>query len=155
MLQPALAHTGPIEVALCRMNPQSKAEFKNLDDSEVLSSEFSGLRISAVAKTSTVSTTLVASMTSTASTTSVASMTLTASFHQKKYWSLWLDYPWHQNDQYWSLFIEYIIKNPIFYLYLISFLFKAVEASLCYFFENWLQIPKCHNLRHSKNTLYL
>ena len=52
---------------------QNKAEFKNLDDSEVLSSDFPDLRTSA------------ASMTSTASTTSMASMTFTASFHQKHY----------------------------------------------------------------------
>jgi hypothetical protein len=49
---------------------QNKAEFKDLDDSEVLSSDFSVLRTSA------------ASMTSTASTTSMASMTLAASFRQ-------------------------------------------------------------------------
>ena len=52
-------------------NIQNKAEFKNLDDSEVLSSDFPDLRTSA------------ASVTSTASTASVASMTFTASFHQK------------------------------------------------------------------------
>ena len=51
----------------------NKAEFNDMDDSEVLSSDFSGLRASA------------ASMTSTASTTSMASMTSTASFHQKIY----------------------------------------------------------------------
>ena len=84
---------------------QNKAEFKNLDDSKVLSSDFPDLRTSA------------ASMTSTASTTSMASMTFTASFHQKHYWLWWLDHPWHQNDQYWSLFVEWIIKNPIFYWY--------------------------------------
>ena len=50
---------------------QNKAEFKNLDDYEVLNRYFPGLRTSAV------------SMTSTASTTSMASMTFTASFHQK------------------------------------------------------------------------
>ena len=44
---------------------QNKAEFKNLDDSEVLSSDFPDLRTSA------------------ASVTSAASMTFTASFHQK------------------------------------------------------------------------
>ena len=44
---------------------QNKAEFKNLDDFEVPSCDFPGLRTSA------------------ASTTSMASMTLTASFHQK------------------------------------------------------------------------
>ena len=51
---------------------QNKAEFKNLDDSEVPSCDFLGLRTSA------------ASMTSTASTTSMTSMTSTASFHKKK-----------------------------------------------------------------------
>jgi hypothetical protein len=50
---------------------QSKAKFKNLDDTEVLSSDLSGLRSSAT------------SMTFTALTASVASMTSTASFHQK------------------------------------------------------------------------
>ena len=49
---------------------KTKAEFKCLDDSEVLSSDFPGLTTSA------------ASMTSVAST---ASMTWTASFHQKIY----------------------------------------------------------------------
>ena len=48
---------------------KNKAEFKCLDDSEVLSSDFPGLKTSA------------ASMTSVASTASVASMTSTASFH--------------------------------------------------------------------------
>ena len=50
---------------------KNKAEFKYLDDSEVLSSDFSGLKTSA------------ASMTSVTSTASMASMTSTASFHQK------------------------------------------------------------------------
>jgi hypothetical protein len=54
---------------------QNKAEFKDLDDLEVLSSDFPVLRTSA------------ASMTSTAPTTSMASMTSTASFHQKIYLS--------------------------------------------------------------------
>ena len=52
---------------------QNKAEFKNLDDSEVPSCDFPGLRTS------------MASMTSTASTTSMASTTLTASFYQNFY----------------------------------------------------------------------
>ena len=51
---------------------KNKAEFKCLDDFEVLSSDFPGLKTSA------------ASMTSVASTASMASMTSTASFHQKK-----------------------------------------------------------------------
>ena len=46
---------------------QNKAKFNTLDDSELLSGDFSGLKTS------------VASMTSTASTTSMASMTSTAS----------------------------------------------------------------------------
>ena len=57
----------------CFLKHQSKAKFKNLDDTEVLSSDYPDLRTSE------------ASMTSTASTTSVASMTSTASFHQKFY----------------------------------------------------------------------
>jgi hypothetical protein len=55
---------------------QCKAEFKNLDDFEVLNSDFPGLKTSAASMTSTAST---------ASTTSVASMTSAASFHQKIY----------------------------------------------------------------------
>jgi hypothetical protein len=51
----------------------NKAEFYDMDDSEVLHSDFPGLIISA------------ASMTSTASRTSMASMASTASFHQKIY----------------------------------------------------------------------
>jgi spore coat protein CotF len=51
----------------------NKAESNDMDDSEVLSSDFPGLKTS------------MASMTSTASTTSLASMTSTASFHQKIY----------------------------------------------------------------------
>jgi hypothetical protein len=51
---------------------KNKAEFKCLDDSEVLSRDFPGLKTS------------VASMTSVASTASMASMTSTASFLQNK-----------------------------------------------------------------------
>jgi hypothetical protein len=82
---------------------KNKAEFKCLDDSEVLSSDFPDPKTSA------------ASMTSVASTASMASMTSTASFHQKNYWSWWFDHPLHSNDQYQSLFVEWIIKNPIFH----------------------------------------
>ena len=46
---------------------QNKAEFKNLDDSLDLNSDFPGLRTSTVSMTSTASMTSVASMTSTAS----------------------------------------------------------------------------------------
>ena len=95
---------------------QNEAEFNNLDDSEVLSSNFRGLR------TSTAS--LV-------SATSLASPTSTALFHQRTSWSWWLNHPWHQYDQYWSLFLEWIIKNPIFHWYLMFFLSEAVEASQC------------------------
>ena len=116
---------------------QNKAEFKNLDDSLDLNSDFPGLRTSTV------------SMTSTASMTSVASMTSTASIHQKFHWSWWLDHPRHPNDQYQSLFVEWIIKSPVFHWYLIHFLPEAVEASRCYFFKNWslkLKFPKPLNL---------
>ena len=52
-----------------------KAKSKCLEDSEVLSCDFPGLKTSS------------ASMTSVASTASMASMTSTASFHQRIYWS--------------------------------------------------------------------
>jgi hypothetical protein len=52
---------------------KNKTKFKCLDDFEVLSSDFSGLKTSA------------ASMTSVASAASMASMTSTASFHPKIY----------------------------------------------------------------------
>jgi hypothetical protein len=52
---------------------KNKAKFKCLDDSEVLSFDFPGLKTSA------------ASMTSVASTASMASITSTASVHQKLY----------------------------------------------------------------------
>ena len=84
----------------------NKVKFKNLDESEVLSSDFPGLRISA------------GWMTSTASTTSVVSMTFAASFHQKNYWFWWLHHPWHQNDQRGSLIVKWVIKNPNFHWYL-------------------------------------
>jgi len=50
---------------------QNKAEFNNLDDSEILSSKFLGLRTS------------VASLASSASATSLASTTSTALYHQE------------------------------------------------------------------------
>jgi hypothetical protein len=42
---------------------QNKAEFKNLDDRKVISTDFPGLETSAASMTSTASTTSVASMT--------------------------------------------------------------------------------------------
>ena len=57
---------------------QYKAEFKNIVDSEVLSSDFSGLRTSAA---------LLTSLASTASTTSTASKAI---FHKKKLPGVWI-----------------------------------------------------------------
>ena len=75
---------------------ENKAEFICLDDSEVLSSDLSGLKISA------------ASMTSLAST---ASMTSTASFHQKIYWSWWFDQPKHPIfHRYLILFLTRLLR---------------------------------------------
>ena len=51
----------------CFSKHQSKAKFKNLDDTKVLSCDFPGLKAAATSMTSTASTTSVASMTSTAS----------------------------------------------------------------------------------------
>ena len=40
----------------------------------------------------------------------------------------------------------WIIKYTIFYWYLTLFFSEAVEASRCFFFENWLMKLKCPNL---------
>ena len=112
--------------------------FLGLDYSEVLSSDFLGLKTSA------------ASITSVTSTASMASMTWTASFHQKIYWSWWYDHPWHPNDQYQYPFVEWINKNPIFHLNWQSFCWMLVRPVLCYFFKNWLLCLKISNLRIPK-----
>ena len=46
-----------------------------------------------------------------------------------------------------------MIRNPIFNWYLRSFLSEAVEASLCYFFENWLMKHKIPNLLKPQGTI--
>ena len=58
---------------------KNKAEFKCLDDSEVLSNDFPGLKTSAASMTSAASAASMASM------TSVTSITSTASFYQTNY----------------------------------------------------------------------
>ena len=102
---------------------ESEAHFKNLNDSEVLSSDFPCLKTSA------------ASITSTASTTSVASMTSTATFHQKFYLSWWLDHSYTPNDQYQSPFEEWIIKNSIFHWYLIPFCRRLLRPAYATFLK--------------------
>ena len=85
-------------------NIKMNEKFENLDDSEVLNSDFPGQKTSA------------GSMTSTASTTSVASMTFTASFHQK----ILILIVWSSLAPTWPiiLLVEWIIKNPNFHWYL-------------------------------------
>ena len=92
-------------------------------------------------------------MTSTALTASVASMTSTASFCQKNCWSSSFDHAWHPNDQYWSRYVEGITKKPKFSLISERFLSEAVEASWCYFFENWRMNLKYTNLLKPLSTI--
>ena len=92
--------------------------------------------------------TSAASLTSVSSATSMASTASTSLFSQKTSWSWLFDHPCHQNDQYRSLVVDWILKNPIFHWYLVPFLSEAVEASLCYFFENWFKKHKCPILRN-------
>ena len=49
--------------------------------------------------------------------------------------------------------MEWIIENPIFHWYLVPFLLEAVEASPCYFFQNWLMKLKCPNLLKPLDTI--
>ena len=65
----------------------------------------------------------------------------------------WSNHPQHQNDQYWSLFVEWIIKNPIFYWYLVPSVSEAVEASLCNFLEFFLMKLKCWILGNMLTTM--
>ena len=108
----------------------NKVEFKNLDDSEVLVSDFPDL---------------AASVTSTASTTSVASMTLQLISSNKLLvlkvgtslapkWPIMVSFcgMYHQKSKF--------------------SLISTVEASQCYFFENWLMKLKCPNLQKPKNS---
>ena len=117
-------------------------EFKCLDEFEVLSSDFSGLKTSAT------------SLTSSASAASMASTASKALFHQRTSWFWWFDHPWHQNDQQLSVFIEFIIKNPIFLLILAPFLREAVEANRCYFFLNGVKKLKCPPLLKPLGTIF-
>ena len=108
-----------------------KAEFKCLDDSEVLSSGFPGLKTSA------------ASMTSAASTASMASMTSSASFHQKKSLILMI---WSSLATKWPIPVPYCgmdHRKSNFSLISDTLPEEAVEASQCHFFEKWLIKHKC------------
>ena len=91
--------------------------------------------------------TSAASLTSVSSATLLASTAFTALFSQKPSWFWLFDHPCHQNDQHRSLVVDWILKNPIFYWYLVPFLSEAVEASLCYFLKHWLMKLKCPNIR--------
>ena len=111
-------------------------EFKIQDDSKVLSSNFQGLK----------------NFCSLIDLSSLCNLTGLNSIYSpifpKSSWSWWFDHQWHQNDQYQTFCVEWIIKNPNFYWYMVLFLSEAVEASLCYFFKNWLVKLKFPNLRN-------
>ena len=112
---------------------ENKAELKCLDDSEVLSSDFPGLNTSA------------ASMTSVTSTASMASMTSTASFYQK----ILILMVWSSLAPKWPILVHFCgmdHQKSFFLLILAPFLWEAVEASQCYFFENWFIKLKCPTL---------
>ena len=47
-----------------------------------------------------------------------------------------------------SMFLDKKIFGGIMKYQVGSLLFEAVEVSLCYFFENWLQMSKYHNLMY-------
>ena len=97
---------------------RNKAQFKNLDDSKVLSRHFSDLRTSA------------------ASTASMASMTFTASFQQTKILIVMVGSSlaplWPIQVPFWGM--DHQKSNVLLILPL--FLLEAVEASWCHFFEN-------------------
>ena len=120
---------------------QNKAEFKYLDDSEVLNSDFPDLRTSA------------ASVTSAASTTSVASMTFTPHSIKNKILILMVGSSLAPKWPILVPFYRMYHQKSNFSLILAPFLSEAVEASRCYFFENWLMKVKCSNLLKPLSTI--
>ena len=120
---------------------QHKVEFKHLDDFEVPSCDFPGLRTSA------------ASMTSTASRTSMASITFTASIHCQFIEKTLILMVGSFLAPKWQIMIPFCgidHQKSNFSLKLATFLLEAGEASLCYFFKNWLLCLKISNLRIPK-----
>ena len=97
--------------------------------------------------------TSAASLTLVSSATSLASTASTALFSQKTSDPDSFYNPCHQNNQHRSLVVDWILKSPVFYWYLVPFLLEAVEASLCYFFENWLMKLKCPLLLKPLGTI--
>ena len=92
---------------------KNKAEFNCLDDSEVISSYFPGLKTSAASMTSV---------------TSTASMTLTASFHQKNTDPDGLIIPGTKMANTGQSLLNGSSKTILF---TDSFLWEAVEATQC------------------------
>ena len=72
---------------------QNKANFKNLDNFDVLSSDFEALETSA------------------ASAASLASATSTTLFTQRTSLVWWFDHIGKQNDLHWPLFVELIMHD--------------------------------------------
>ena len=98
---------------------QNKVQFKNLDDSEVLSSDFPGLITSAT------------SLNSSASATSLATPASSALFQQRTSWSWWFTQKW----PILVLFCGMDNQKSNFSMILAPFLSGAVEACWCKFFE--------------------
>ena len=117
---------------------KNKAEFKCLDDSEVLSSDFPDLRASAASVTSTASMALVASVTFTAI-KKILILIVGSSLAPK--WPIQVP------------FCRMYHQKSTFSLILAPFLSEAAEASQCYFFENWLMKLKCPILLKPLDTM--
>ena len=117
-------------------------EFENQDDSEVLSSDFLGLR----------------NLWSLIDLSSLCNLTgLNSPISSKNFLILMV---WSSMASKWLipvLFVEWIIKNPNFYWYMVPSLLEAFEASLCKFSENWLMKLKFFNLRYlqTKSCIFL
>ena len=122
---------------------QNRVEFNNLDDSEVLSGDFPGLKTSTASLTSSASS---------ASTTSFLN-NLYSPFYQNTSWFWWLDHPWHQKKPIMVLCWGMDHQKSHFSLIFDTFLSEAVKASRCYFFVNWLMKVRCLNLLKPLGTL--
>ena len=120
---------------------QNKAEFKNLDDSEVFSSDFSSLR-NLCSHIDLIGLCNLSGLNS-----------LYSPISSKNFLILMVRSSLAPKSPIWIPFCGMDHEKSTFYWYLRPCLSEAVEASLCYFFENWLKKLKCPNLLNTPGTM--
>ena len=127
---------------------QNEDEFKNLDDSEDLSSDFSGLRSSA------------ASLSSSASSTSLASTASKAQFHQKNFLTLMIGSSLAPKWPILTTFCEMDHQKSIFLQISDTLSVGGCWGQPMFFFWKMVVVPKNSLSQHSRtifkpNLIYI